>query len=213
MDDIFGFSEKDTTRITNAVTHFETRPETATPRDDVREMPRRRAQITLDEDLAGTEDYDAPTSGRATIKTGLSGLDSLGSIAETIIVWNRFPTEYTAGDFAHAVEVIEDNRWYMVGGGSGGGKIIEFTIDSVNCPGDGYWNVIVDSYSGGCTAPSPGEDSYGFVEVRPNCLSPYSQAELEASGTGTAVYMYPRTGYCEPYWLELTSCAVVECLP
>jgi len=104
-------------------------------------------------------------------------------------------------------------EFFPIVGGSSGAQIIEFTIDNLNCPGDGRWNVLPVSFSGGCTAPIPGEGQYGLVEVRPNCTSPYTQDELEATGTGTAVYMYPRTGDCTPYWLELTSCATVECLP
>ena len=113
----FGFTADDAERIAKTVRHVENSPTTGVPQDNFRPSSRRRIQITLDEDLDRTPDYDNPTSVRATVKVGLDGEDGLGSEAGKITVWNRFRIDWLAGDLVHAVEVDEDDRWYVDGGG------------------------------------------------------------------------------------------------
>lgn len=111
---------------------------------------------------------------------------------------------------------IEETRASVIwkgGGGGGGGEIIFFTIDTVDCDGNGNWLVTVTHYSGGCADP-PGADPYtGQVTVVPSgCGSMYTTEELEASGKGAAAYVYPTDDCSEGQWRELPgTCATSGC--
>ena len=103
----------------------------------------------------------------------------------------------------------------QIGGGGAGSHRIEFTIVSVTCNADDSMTleVTVDWYSGGCTASIPGADSYDGVTVEDPCgiLSHYTLEFLEAGATGSAEYMYPRSGYCTPEWHVVSICGAPEC--
>mgnify|MGYP003634999481 CR=1 FL=1 len=128
MEDLFGFTAPDVTRIENVVNFVEKNPQTGLPIDDVREVPLRRLQIVLKEELAGTSDYNVPTSARATVKVGLDAVEALGNKDPDITVWNRFSASYAVGTFLHVVEVDEDDRWYAVSTGGSGNQTIKFVI-------------------------------------------------------------------------------------
>jgi hypothetical protein len=99
-------------------------------------------------------------------------------------------------------------------GGGGGSKRIWFTIEEVECvsPTETILYVRPTWYTGGCTAAIPGEDSYGIVTVGDVCaILQYYTADWLPGQTGSATYMYPRDGYCEPKWLVDEICGSPEC--
>lgn len=97
------------------------------------------------------------------------------------------------------------------GGSDGGSLIIHFDITEVDCNDSGDWLVSITDYTGSCEGEIPGADPYtGEYYVRPACGSPFTDEELEASGSGSAVYTYNRET-CERYWKEITHCARTGC--
>ena len=119
------------------------------------------------------------------------------------------------GDVFYSVYNKDSKRWEVLQGSSTGSLRIWFEIISVECvsPTEMILTVLPTYYTGGCTAPIPGEDSYGYVIVEDICgtLLYYTQAYLEAGVTGAATYMYPRTGYCTPLWLLDSICGMPDC--
>ena len=109
----------------------------------------------------------------------------------------------------------ERGRWQFHGGEGSGSQRIWFTIISVECVSATEMILTVEPtyYTGGCTAAIPGEDSYGYVIVEDVCsiLLYYTQTYLESGVTGSATYMYPRSGYCTPLWLLDSICGTPEC--
>ena len=96
----------------------------------------------------------------------------------------------------------------------GGSQRIWFTIISVECVSatEMILTVLPTYYTGGCTATIPGEDSYGYVLVEDVCeILLYYTTEWLVGKTGSATYMYPRTGYCTPLWLVDEICGTPEC--
>jgi hypothetical protein len=110
----FGFNADDADRIAQTVRYVETHPTTGVPRDDPRPVSRRRVQVVLVTRLDGTTDVDSPTNCRATVKTGLSGDEALGTESLGITVHNRTAMTYAGGMLLHAVECDEDDKWYVV---------------------------------------------------------------------------------------------------
>lgn len=107
----------------------------------------------------------------------------------------------------------ERGRWQFHGGG-GGALRIWFTIDSVECVSatEMILTVTPTWFTGGCTATIPGEDSYGDVIVEDICGTLlYYTAEWLVGKTGSATYMYPRTGTCTAKWLVDSICGTPEC--
>jgi hypothetical protein len=100
-------------------------------------------------------------------------------------------------------------------GGTGGTHEIWFEIVSVACdPYTSAKTLTVNPtwYTGGCTKPIPGADSYGYVDVEDVCsILEYYTAEDLIDAVGRATYMYPRTGECVPKWLVDTICKAPEC--
>ena len=105
-------------------------------------------------------------------------------------------------------------RWQQYHGTGDGAKRIWFTIESVDCDPDGtkVLGVSATWFTGGCTQPIPGEDDYGLIDVEDICsiLKPYSESQ-RLGGTGSATYMYPREGYCDPMWLVDDICVIPDC--
>jgi hypothetical protein len=106
----------------------------------------------------------------------------------------------------------------QVGGGGtgGGGHRIWFDITSVTCNEDltKTLTVNVTHFTGGCDEPIPGEDEYGNIIVEDICgiLNYYTEIWLESGGIkGSATYVYPRSGYCEPKWIVDNVCGQPEC--
>lgn len=105
----------------------------------------------------------------------------------------------------------------QVGGGSGGGHTIWFTIDSVLCPDTDYVDettlvVAATWYNQSCTGVPPGANYDGTYNVYDICnyLQGLTPADL-IGGTGRATYHYPLTGYCEPRWIIDDLCPQPEC--
>jgi|694.fasta_scaffold00458_52 hypothetical protein len=105
----------------------------------------------------------------------------------------------------------------QVGGGSGGGHTIWFTIDSVLCPETDYVDettlvVTATYYNQSCTGTPPGSEYGGEYYVYDICnyLSGLTPQDLVGT-TGRATYHYPLTGYCEPRWIIDDLCAQPEC--
>ena len=103
-------------------------------------------------------------------------------------------------------------RWHKKGGGGGGGsgEIMYFTIDEVNCPGDGNWIVTPTHYSGGCKAP-PGADPYTgeYIVVPRDCPMPEMPDELlDQEGIAARVYNLET---CELEWREIDHCPTIGC--
>jgi len=99
-------------------------------------------------------------------------------------------------------------------GGGGGAPRIWFTIVSVECVSADEIILTVEPtwFTGGCTAAIPDEDSYGYVLVEDVCqILQYYTAEWLVGKTGSATYMYPRSGYCEPKWLVDEICGQPSC--
>lgn len=105
-------------------------------------------------------------------------------------------------------------RWHGRPAG-GNGHHIWFTVISVACDPDTSAKTLtveVTWYTGGCTAPVPGADSYGYVEVEDVCsILEFYTAEDLPTMTGRATYMFPRSGECVPKWLVDTICEGPEC--
>jgi hypothetical protein len=101
-------------------------------------------------------------------------------------------------------------RWHKKGGGGGSGEIMYFTIDAVNCPGDGNWVVTPTHYSGGCKAP-PGADSYTgeYTVVPRSCPMPEMPDELIGQ-EGIAARVY-NLETCELEWREIDHCPTIGC--
>lgn len=110
-------------------------------------------------------------------------------------------------------------RWHKKGG-SGGGNIVDFSIDDVFCPDDSdnsegvlYVQGTVTFWSGGCSAGYPGQNSDGSIDVYDKCniMSVLTEDELLVA-TGRAVYMYPQNlDACLPKWYVLDICYTQEC--
>ena len=100
------------------------------------------------------------------------------------------------------------------GGTGDGSKRIWFVIESVDCFEDGtkILGVTATWFTGGCTQPIPGEDSYGLIDIEDVCsiLSFYTAEQL-LGATGSATYFYPRNSYCEPAWLVDSICQTPQC--
>jgi hypothetical protein len=103
-------------------------------------------------------------------------------------------------------EILFDFDFGIPGGS--GAAIMHFTVNSHDCD----TNELVVSpvyYSGGCGAP-PGL-SGGEYRVKLHCPTPFSEAELAASGKGVAIYTYDTSG-CTRRWVEISHCAeVITC--
>ena len=106
-------------------------------------------------------------------------------------------------------------------GGGGSSSRIWFTIESVYCA-DSYddWHLIVtaDWSSSGCTATPPGANEDGTYNIYDVCSIRLFYVPEWLDGTvdgvpkkGSATYMYPLTGYCEPKWMLDTICGTPEC--
>jgi hypothetical protein len=184
--------------------------------------------VKLTEDLAAAED---PFSGFTQAKANVlkyTDADNLYRVEVTdtdyeILVTNRQPNvSLSSGAFVW-VKRVEAEYVPFIGGGGGGGDIMHFRILEVDCEapgygydydyengGSGWWCVEPTHYTGSCGEP-PGKDEYdGKYYVRPFCTSPFTQDELEATGTGVATYTYDLQT-CEQIWLEITHCADQGC--
>lgn len=157
------------------------------------------------------------------------------------LVWNRPRVVLLAADAAvgDLVGPVEDS-WQMttsgtgfrvlrqassgrgvvvqVGGGSGGGHKIWFTIVDVLCPDTDYVSrvtLVVEAtyYSGGCSAVPPGANYDGTYNTYDICSYTRGLTPSELiGGVGRAAYVYPLgTGYCEPEWLIEDLCPFPEC--
>lgn len=138
----FNFAtEHDARRTINATKRVEA--STTFADDDSREVPRRRIQVKLLEDLDGTDDYNAPTSARALRLFGKSGADDLadGTEEQEITLWNRTNASLATDDYTHAVEVDDDyGKWYADIGGAAEDsckKCCEFVFETDVTLGDG----------------------------------------------------------------------------
>lgn len=119
--------------------------------------------------------------------------------------------------------ISHSESWYpeiKPRGGGGGTHRIWFTVVSVECVSATEMILTVDPiwYTGGCTASIPGEDSYGHVIVEDICsiLLYYTATWLDGTDdgipkTGSATYMWPRTGTCTAKWLVDEICQSPEC--
>ena len=102
------------------------------------------------------------------------------------------------------------------GGGGTGSAHIWFEIDEVVCAEDGTMSLVASptDFTGGCNAPIPGLDSYGFVPIEDPCeiLSFYT-AEWLVGKRGRATYMFPvgEGSYCEGRWLVDVICGQPDC--
>lgn len=173
--------------------------------------------ILLD-DLEGTDDPNVPTSARFQIKSPHKTGDGWSNETEPSIVkvLNRTPASFTAETPGFAKELRTDKWYFYTLGGGGGGDRIWFEISSVICNEDltKTLNVTATHYTGGCDKEIPGEDEYGNIVIEDICgiLNYYTQEWLESGGVkGSATYMYPRGGYCEPLWLVDNVCGQPEC--
>jgi hypothetical protein len=137
---------------------------------------------------------------------GLAVGDSVGPIADE---WHMGPDGsgwrvFVTPDANNIGQVV------IVGGGGGSGEIMYFTIDAVNCPGDGNWAVTPTHYSGGCEAP-PGADPYTgeYIVVPRDCPMPEMPDELIGQeGIAARVYnLYT----CELEWREIDHCPTIGC--
>lgn len=127
----FNFDKPGAQRIVDATRHIEQRMGIDHRKDGPREAVLRRVQCVLVGDLDGTDDYNVPVKGRAKIKVGLDGSDATGD-GEEFEVWNRFSTSYADGQFAHAVEVDDDDKWYLESGG-GAAPVLSWGIVEKQC--------------------------------------------------------------------------------
>jgi hypothetical protein len=188
---------------------------------ELRGPNRRRAVPQVEgyllDDLAGTDDPNVPTSARFQIMTPLQGVDgwALEPSPSIVRVINRSPASWSAPAMGFAAELQQD-KWYFSSPASGGGSHrIWFTIDEVECvgtDGDKILTVYVDDYTGGCTGPIPGEDSYGRVKVYGKCSTmKLYVAENMLDKQGSATWWFPRTGYCVPRWLVDDLCIIPTC--
>lgn len=111
---------------------------------------------------------------------------------------------YAPAEVAEAECVVR-----FAGGAGGGGSIMHFTIDDVDCD-TGEWIVTPTHYTDGCDPP-PGADPYtGEYCVTPFCGSPFTDEELVGSGKGVAAYTY-NLETCRLHWLEVSHCAEQGC--
>jgi len=135
------------------------------------------------------------------------------------------PTAFGAKAVEQLARAVRDNehrmmlprghrgRWQFHGGGDGSQRIW-FTIISVECVSatEVKLTVLPTYYTGGCTAEIPGADSYGHVIVEDVCsILLFYTAVWLVGKTGSATYLYPRTGYCVPLWLVDNICGTPEC--
>jgi hypothetical protein len=108
------------------------------------------------------------------------------------------------------VQIRTDDTGATVLCGGGSGEIMYFTIDTVNCPGDGNWIVTPTHYSGGCKAP-PGADPYTgeYIVVPRDCPMPEMPDELlDQEGIAARVYNLET---CELEWREIDHCPTIGC--
>ena len=127
----------------------------------------------------------------------------------------NYQSSKSTGDKFYVLYNEDSKRWEVLGQAVGGSRRIWFTIVSVECVGyTGEMILTVDPtwYTGGCDVPIPGEDGYGYLLVEDVCetLAFYIPEEL-VGATGSATYMFPRTGVCEAKWLVDDICVVPEC--
>ena len=154
-------------------------------------------------------DGDEPTS---------QGLYEEEVLSQEFRVWDPIAllsstASKSEGDIFYTVYNKDSKRWEVLPIGSGSQRIW-FTIVSVECVSETevILTVLPTHYTGGCTAAIPGEDHYGLVIVEDVCsiLLFYTAAWLVGQ-TGSATYMYPRSGTCVPLWLVDTICGTPEC--
>jgi hypothetical protein len=93
--------------------------------------------------------------------------------------------------------------------GGGGGEIMHFTIDEVDCDA-GCWVVTPTHYTGGCENP-PGADGYtGEYLVKPMSCPDPSTAEEMVGKEGVATYTF-NLETCEQEWREVNHCVAPGC--
>lgn len=145
------------------------------------------------------------------LEAGVAVGDEVGPVEDE---WKMTP-EGTGFRVLRQPDETEVGVVVQVGGGSSGGTHrIWFTIYEVECLADGdkILTVDVDEYTGGCTGPIPGEDSYGRVKVYGKCSTmKLFVAENMLDKQGSATWMHPRTGYCVPRWLVDDLCIIPTC--
>lgn len=126
----------------------------------------------------------------------------------------------TSGSGFRVLRQAVDGRGVVVqvGGGSGGGHKIWFTIVDVLCPDTDYVEevtLVVEAmyYMAGCGSVPPGANYDGTYDVFDVCNYLNGLTETDLIGTvGKATYMYPLgSGYCEPKWIIDDLCASPEC--
>ena len=171
------------------------------------------------EDLLGTDDPNVPTTARFQIKSAHHvGNGWSNDVSPSIVtVLNRTPSSFSAQTPGFAKELATDRWYFYTTGAVGGFHKIWFTIVAVLCPetddvDQATLVVVADEYTGGCEVVPPGANYDGTYDVTDRCgyLNGLTPADL-IGGSGTAVYFYPLTGYCDPKWRIDDLCPAPEC--
>ena len=176
--------------------------------------------VVLDEDLASASstlasvnDLPSAVASHVNLVELLATSVRAHSSTDKITLYNFSElASYSAGDYGYYIDISGVNVFIpFVAGEGGGGDIMHYDIDEVDCDGTGYWRVTPTHYTGGCSNP-PGDDPYtGFYYVRPyGFASTFTQEELETSGKGVAAYTF-NLETCEKYWLEVNHYADQGC--
>lgn len=94
------------------------------------ELSYRPIHVKLIDDIAGTEDPDVPTKGRAHVLIGREEDDSLGDqdSGDGILVFNRSTTSFTAGQRLTAEEYEHEEQWTLSAPGGAGGSTTRLAI-------------------------------------------------------------------------------------
>ena len=214
MTSIFGFSESFANDIKDVVEIVKSSGEqmdfghSFTPEED------EFYYVKLEADLDAPADLTEPTTAKALVMmpslvTAGNPKSGLASTGQSIDVVNRF-VSFTAGEDEVILVKRKWGEFIPLNAGGGSGEIMYFTIDAVNCPGDGNWTVTPTHYSGGCKSP-PGADSYTgeYCVVPRTCPMPEMPDELIGQeGIAARVYnLYT----CELEWREIDHCPTIGC--
>lgn len=98
-----------------------------------------------------------------------------------------------------------------IGSGGGGGQMMKFQIDSVDCPdGTAIWTVTPLRYTGGC-GTIPGADDYGVYTVIPDNCEPVSVSDELVGKTGWAVWSHSVDDCTVFEWCEFVHCPPGGC--
>lgn len=208
-------------RIGRVVREVETNSGIGPPEHRRKRGQRSILEGVFTEDLAACDDPNVPTTAKFQIKTLVKATNGWNDEDSPSIVpvLNRTGQSWSEGDVA-TIEELYPDKYFVRAGGGGGGQRIWFTIVSVECVSATEMILTVQPtwFTGGCVAAIPGQDSYGYVTVEDVCsiLLYYTADWLDGTvdgvpKTGSATYMFPRTGYCTPKWLVDEICGSPEC--